>query len=114
MTPYIQNLTDDLIRRHHFDSIAGEIPKKDHFLHHIRLSLAGPIKEFTPEKLGKIIFSIDMDEPGYRLDFSFAGLCGKALRALAVECLSLTICERIKPAQGSTVPPFKRKTKARG
>ncbi len=113
MTPYIANLTDDLIRAHHFDSIAEEIAGKDNFLQHIRLSLAEPIKKFTGETLGKVIFSIDSNEPGYRLDFRFNGLCGKALRSLAVECLALTISERIKPSPNSTVLPFKRKTKAR-
>jgi hypothetical protein len=115
MTPYIANLTDDLIHTHQFDLIADEIASKDAFLEHIRLSLARSIKKFTGETLGRVIFSIDMEEPGYRLDFSFKGLCAKALRALAVECLALTICERIKPAPGSKVLPFKarRKSKAR-
>ena len=113
MTPYIINLTDQLIRTHHFDSIAEEIKVKDSFLQHVQLSLAEPIKKFTGETLGKIIFSFEDGDPGYRLNFSFSGLCGKALRALAVECLALTICERIKPAPSSTVPPFKRKIKVR-
>lgn len=113
MTPYIVNLTDQLIREYGFDMHAG-INDREKFIKDTEATLTsyyGPMKKYSFETLGRIIFACEEVIPGSKISFAFEGTPGKALRALTAQCLTLAICERLIPTPGSTVPLFVRKKK---
>jgi hypothetical protein len=112
MRPYIKNLTDYLIGKHHFDAIYIQIPNRDNFLNHVRLSLeAAEVKLWKPETLGKILCQFEIgDVIASKTELAqklyFAGDCEDMLRGMVAICLSYVIRDRLDPARMPGVPPY--------
>jgi hypothetical protein len=126
MTPYMVNLTNDLIRSYDFDVIAKQSTNRKTLHKHIRWGiLAGSVNKMNPATLGKIQCSfhagdILSEHPGQEI--SFGVNLEEYIRELVAFCLADAILQRISPVPGYTPPltgegrgtvppPFVRKKK---
>jgi hypothetical protein len=103
MNQYIENLTDNLIRRHHFDADWEEMENQDRekFLKQIKDDLDDlDVCKMKPETLGRVMCSIELgnvmaSKEDLFQGVCFAGQCGDLLRDLVSLCLAYIIRERI-------------------
>ncbi|MFZ1719920.1 MAG: hypothetical protein WAU28_01035 [Candidatus Moraniibacteriota bacterium] len=106
MSPYIQNLTNNLIGKNGYDRL-GLHPSE--LVKHIKFDLeVGDVSKMNPETLGKIMAAFDNgDVMASKSELfnlvSFSGDCGDFLRELVSACLAMTIRDRL---QETHLPPY--------
>ena len=120
MSPYIINLTNNIIGNHRFDEAVKRLLSRqdenshpDVILDHITTELeVAEIHEMKPETLGKILFSLEIGDVMATNPFrevSFGGDCEEAFRQLVSRCLAYVIRDRLNPRMDeSHIPPYRR------
>ncbi len=103
MSKYIYNLSDNLIRKHHFDEIWFDQLrfKEDEFFGHVRRILRwDDVEKLAPQTLGRVICSFEVGMvPVNRQELfdkvGFTSNCEETLRDLVAVCLAYFIRERL-------------------
>jgi len=113
MRKYIENLTDDLIRKHRYDEASRTIfkGKPAAFRAFIAWDLfIEDVADMRPETLGKILCSFetgDVMSPHPGREVSFSDNCENMLRELVARCLAYAIEGRFNPvAREMGIPPY--------
>ena len=123
MREYIQNLTDNLIAKNHYDvvdlKLRGEKNYPASLVDHVKLDLAaGDVRKMNPETLGKIMCSLETGDVMANKqellvdNLGFGGDCEDLLRELVSLCLAFAIRDRLDNYSGfSLVPPYRCREK---
>ena len=117
MEQYIVNLTDDLIRRNHYDRVRPErmLGNRVRFVERVKDELeTGDIRKMNPETLGRILCSLHIgDVMAAKQEIigslHFAGDCEDLLRELVATALAFVIRDRLDPTmpEMSDIPPYR-------
>jgi AraC-like DNA-binding protein len=116
MREYIQNLTDNLIARNHYDKVdlkmRGEQNYPNNLVDHIKWDLAtGDVRKMNPETLGRIMCSLETGDVMASKkellvdNLGFAGDCEDLLRELVALCLAFVIRDRLDHSAGFNTTP---------
>lgn len=111
MRKYIEQLTDDLIGKCHFDVTADLLTDREEFLRHAKVRLeCGPVFKMKPDTLGKIMCALEVgDVMATKKDIfehvSFSGDCEDLQRELVAVCLAYAIRDRLEGVPN--VPPHR-------
>lgn len=117
MRQYIVDLTNDLIRRNHFDRACDFMTgNKISFLKQATIDLLiGDIAQMRPETLGKIMASFEIGDVMVNRqeifeNVTFSGDCEDFLREIVSFCLAAAIFERLEsePARNPDIPAYRR------
>lgn len=115
MSPYIVNLTDNLISKNRYDQFVGLNLNRKEFLDYVKTDLSvGDVQDMRPETLGKIMASFQIGDVMASKEelfkgTSFAGTCGDFLRELTALCLAFAIHQRLSADRMSGVPKYKKR-----
>jgi len=128
MREYIQNLTNNLIAKNHYDQVdlrlRGEQNYPNNLVDHIKWDLAaGDVRKMNPETLGKIMANFEIGDVMASKkellvdNLGFAGDCEDLLRELVALCLAFVIRDRLDHSDMNHVPSYrihqKRKSMAK-
>jgi hypothetical protein len=109
MREYIVNLTDNLIRKHHFDAVWRQ--SRSNFLYHVFMTLmTDDVNEMKPETLGKVMCDIgleDISSSWLLKETGFVGGgCEDLLRNLVSRALASVVRDRL---DGHSLQPYRNK-----
>jgi hypothetical protein len=114
MTPYIKNLTNNLIGKHRFDEFFRRRIGKTSFIDSVRIMLeTADVRVMNPETLGRVLCSLEIGDVmlGKKELFGglhFSGDPGETLREMVAACLAQVIHDRLDPSMtGSQIPRYK-------
>lgn len=115
MNPYIVNLTNNLIGRHHYDEIFNRTEDLEDFVRHVKTDLeANDVGVMSPPKLGEIMCSFEIGDvmvskAGLFSSVHFSGNCEELLRELVSLCLAYAIRDRLDNRCSAVVPQWQRR-----
>jgi hypothetical protein len=116
---YIVNLTNDLIRRKHYDIMPPELimtnANRERFRERVKDDLEQEdVRKMNPETLGRILCSLHIGDVMAKKqeligNLHFAGDCEDLLRELVATALAFVIRDRLDPTmpEMSDIPPYR-------
>jgi len=113
MNRYIENLTNSLIKKNHYDVEWTRLPNRESFLGYCKMDLlCGDVNPMNPETLGKIVGSFEFAEVFVTKEeifgnVSFAGDCTGFLREIVSFFLATVITDRLDNGGIAELKPYR-------